>query len=112
MKSIFDMFREMIKKNPWAFNITILSTVVFVLLLLFHKGLTPYVREVFIPSLGLYIIGTAFISGIRIEFTVYDNTKAERPEGIKPYKYALVIILHFIFFFTFIIYNICSFIHY
>jgi len=104
-KDVISLFKKIVKSFPYAFNITVISMVVFVLLLSFYKGLPAFVGEIIIPALAIYIIGTGFISGLRIEFTVYDNTKEKtktgEPKGITRSHFTIVIFAHTIWFLLF-----------
>lgn len=67
-------------------------------------------REIFIPSLAVYTLGTGLIAGIQILLTVSANTKAladkKTPRGISERNLKGIIIAHICLFVSFIAYNI------
>ena len=93
------MNKELVNKiNQNWFSVTIISILVFGILMLFFKELSNSFRDYLIPSFIIYILGTAIIgqiqgSNFRNNFGKQDN------EPVYIYT-----ILHIIWFIAFIVY--------
>ncbi len=110
MSIIPESFEDVIRTFRHAYGITLVSAFVLGLLLLFHSELPQFMKEVFIPSLAVYVLGTGLLTGIDIRLTVSANTKAivakQDPKGIPPLALIIITIAHVLLFIGFIAYNI------
>jgi len=84
------------------YGITVMSAFILGFILLFLKELTPYCREVLVPALAVYTVGTALIGHIQILVTVSTNTKSRVDggvaRGINERHLRLIIMAHILWF--------------
>jgi NADH:ubiquinone oxidoreductase subunit 6 (subunit J) len=96
----------------FRYHLTVLSGLVVGFLLLFVNDLPPYLREVVLPALVVYTIGTALIGYIQVLLTASANTKAQaegnKPRGIKERHLCIVIFSHLLWFITFLSFLVWS----
>ena len=71
-----DSFVELVKRYPWALiQIAVCVLILFTMLLVFED--IPLSWHDHIASLTIYTVGVALLTQIRLEITVYANTKAK-----------------------------------
>ena len=105
---MIQQYRDLIR--DFRFGITLASSLVLGILMLFYRDGTYYMKEVLIPSLAIYALGTGLIGGLQIIITVFQNTKAEAKEkgsskGISLFWLIVIITLHELWFIGFFIFN-------
>jgi hypothetical protein len=92
----------------FRYHLTVLSGFVLGLLLLFINHLPGLVREVMLPALAVYTIGTALIGYVQTLLTVSANTKAQAagktPEGIGKRHLWILIGVHVVWFVLLIVF--------
>ena len=93
MKSLID------KINPNWYTITIISTLVLGILMLFYKELSYNLKEYLIPALVVYILGTSIIGYFQ---GAYFRSKYNSQDFKEPLW--IYYILHAIWFFLLILY--------
>jgi hypothetical protein len=104
-----DSFVELVKRYPWALiQIAVCLLILFTMLLVF-EDIPPSWHD-HIASLTIYTIGVALLTQIRLEITVYANTKAKSenrlPQGISKRAFTSIIILYALWFVLLVAYNI------
>ena len=109
MSDATDSFVELVKRYPWALvQIAICVLILFAMLLVF-EDIPPSWHD-HIASLTLYTVGVALLTQIRLEITVYANTKASAanqvPRGISKTGFVIIIALYALWFLLLVAYNI------
>jgi hypothetical protein len=104
-----DSFTELVKRYPWALiQIALCVVIVLVMLLVFED--LPSSWHDFIASLTVYTVGLGFLAQLRLELTVYHNTKAKatggEPQGISGRCLAIIFVLNILWLAALVAYNI------
>jgi hypothetical protein len=109
MGEVTDSFVELVKRYPWALiQIAVCVLVLFIMLLVFED--IPSSWHDHIASLTIYTVGVALLTQIRLEITVYANTKAksanQAPQGMSTTSFGIIIGLYALWFLLLVAYNI------
>lgn len=90
----------------FRYHLTVLSGLVLGFLLLFINDLPSFLREIVLPALVVYTVGTALIGYVQILLTVSENTKAqadgEPARGIREVQLKRVIWAQLLWFGAFV----------
>ncbi len=82
----------------FRYGITVFSVFLLGMLLLFFKDLSPFLRDIAVPALLVFTLGSALIAHVQLLLTSSENTKniadGNNARGIKESHLRTIIIAH------------------
>lgn len=105
-----EMFKEMMDQlTDFRYGLTVISSLVLGLLLLFFNDLPENIQHYLIPSLAIFTVGTGLIAKIQLLLTASENTKRwadnKKPRGIKEGHLCWIIVSYIVWFVGLVVYN-------
>lgn len=107
MSTAFNLPKDIAKDSRYF--PTVIGALILGLLLLFHENLSDKLRLYLIPSLAMYIAGTALLAYLQTmlrERRMLRLKENEKYTGIPNRQFRSIVISHFLLFASLIVYNL------